>query len=198
MNRRMFLQTAALGWSLGLPFAAGAEDWPQWRGPNRDGVWNETGIRETFPTNELEVCWPRRGPGTCQVSGHLRGWRAPVGYGFSSPVVAQGRVFVADSQLARPKVREWVLCFDEATGRPLWTNSHEATFPDWAFTPGQEQGPNATPMVRDGKVYALGPLGHRLFCVEAGKGGLLWQKNLANVYQNVLGQAVRDSPAPRR
>ena len=107
---------AALGLSLLLPFAVRAEDWPQWRGPNRDGVWNETGILETFPTNGLAVRW-----------------RAPVGYGFSSPVVAEGRVYVTDSQLERPKVRERVLCFDEASGKSLWTYSHQASFPDWAF-----------------------------------------------------------------
>src|SRR5438105_8920756 len=90
-----------------LAIAVQAEEWPQWRGPNRDGVWNETGIRETFPTNGLKVRW-----------------RVPVGHGFSSPVVAQGRVYVTDSQLDHPKAGERVLCFEEATGKSLWTFSH--------------------------------------------------------------------------
>jgi hypothetical protein len=58
-----------------LPSAVRAEDWPQWRGLNRDGVWNETGIMESFPPGGLKVRW-----------------RVPVGRGWSSPVVAQGRV----------------------------------------------------------------------------------------------------------
>ena len=142
-----------------------AEDWPQWRGPNRDGVWHEAGLRETFPTNGLKICW-----------------RAPVGYGYASPVVAQGRVYVTDSQLdQRPKARERVLCFDEATGKSLWTYSQEVTFPDWAFTPGQEKGPNATPIVSENKVYSLASFGH-VFCLKARDGTLLWQKDLAKEY----------------
>ena len=106
INRRKFCQVdcamaglvAALGLSFLLPFAVRAEDWPQWRGPNRDGVWNETGIMECFP------------PGGLKIS-----WRAPVGRGWSSPIVAQGRVYVTDVELAGHTARERVLCFDEAT-----------------------------------------------------------------------------------
>ena len=72
--------------SLAQVVAVRADDWPQWRGPNRDGVWNETGILEKFPAGGLKVRW-----------------HAPVGIGFSSPVVAGGRVFVTDSELAKPK-----------------------------------------------------------------------------------------------
>ena len=70
------LVAAALGLSL-LPSAVlRADDWPQWGGPNRDGVWGETGILEAFPAEGLKVRW-----------------RVSVGWGFSSQVVAQGRVY---------------------------------------------------------------------------------------------------------
>src|SRR5437867_9021096 len=62
----------------------------------RSGVWHETGIRKAFPPGGLAVRW-----------------RAPVGYGFSSPVIAEGRVYVTDALLDRPKVRGRVLCFEE-------------------------------------------------------------------------------------
>src|SRR4029079_668534 len=91
--------------SLLLCVAARGEDWPQWRGPNRDGVWHETGISETVPTNGLK----------------FRS-RAPVGWGFSSPVVAQKRVYIGDSQAHKPMLSERILCFDEASGKALWTN----------------------------------------------------------------------------
>src|SRR2546422_10742513 len=70
---------------IALLFAIGvarAEDWPQWRGPNRDGLWRESGILETIPASGLKVRW-----------------RAKVGNGYSGPVVAQGRVFVTNHQL---------------------------------------------------------------------------------------------------
>ena len=70
---------SAMTLSLLLAVAAHAEDRPQFRGPNRDGVWGETGILERIPASGLEVRW-----------------RAKVGNGFSGPVVAKGRVFVTD------------------------------------------------------------------------------------------------------
>ena len=143
--------------ALSLAAALCAEDWPQWRGSGRDGVWHETGMRKSFPSAGLPVRW-----------------RARVGFGFSSPVVAQGRVYVTDSLLDRPKVSGRVLCFDETTGKLLWTFSRDKTnYPAWAFTPGQEPSPNGTPVVQDGKVYATGPQAHNLYCLEAASGKLV-------------------------
>src|SRR5262245_37472862 len=82
-----------------LATAARGEDWPQWRGPNRDGVWRETGILDAIPATGLAIRW-----------------RARVGNGYSGPVVARGRVYVTDHQ-SQPEV-ERVLCFEEATGKP--------------------------------------------------------------------------------
>ena len=169
--------TSAVIFGLLSPVGLPADDWPQWRGPNRDGVYSETGLLESFPAEGLNIRW-----------------RVPVGWGFSSPVVAQGRVFVSDARLENPNVHEQVLCFDEATGKSLWTCSHEAVYPDWEFVAGQEQGPNATPVIADGKVYALGPLGHRLFCLQADSGALLWKKDLADEYQIEESAAISASP----
>ena len=80
-----------------------AEDWPQFRGPRRDGNWDEMGILESFPRKGLKIRW-----------------RQPVGGGWSSPVVAQGRVFVFDVQLTKPSARERLHCFEEKTGKVLW------------------------------------------------------------------------------
>ena len=134
-----------------------ADDWPQWRGPNRDNVWAETGILETFPVDGLKARW-----------------RAKIGPGWSSPVVAKGKVYVTDSELMKPKAKERVHCFEETTGKALWTFAYEVTYPDWAFP---ERGPTATPIVHDGKVYALGNKGD-LHCLDALKGDVLWKRNL--------------------
>ncbi|MGH2625414.1 MAG: PQQ-binding-like beta-propeller repeat protein, partial [Anaerolineales bacterium] len=109
-------------------------------------------------------------------------WRAPVGWGWSSPVVAQGRVYLADSEAVQPRAKERLHCFDEATGKALWTHADEVAYPNWAFTPEQEIGPVATPIVQDGKVYTQGRLGH-LFCLDARTGEVLWRKHLETDYQ---------------
>ena len=75
LRARKALMTAALSlpWLLSAPLRA--EDWPQWRGPNRDGVWHETDILESFPAGGLKVRW-----------------RVPVGWGYSSPVIGGGKL----------------------------------------------------------------------------------------------------------
>ena len=83
------LMLLATGLLPALSSSACADDWPQWRGPARDGVCAESGLLQSFPVGGLKVRW-----------------RAPVGWGFSSPVVAQGRVYLADSQLNKPSAKE--------------------------------------------------------------------------------------------
>jgi len=172
--RTQFLRAAHLALLLGA-CAAQAEDWPQFRGPKRDGVWNETGLLKTFPADGLKIRW-----------------RAPVGGGWSSPVVAQGRVFLADSQLLKPAAKERVHCFDEATGKPLWTFAYDVTYPEWAFVPGQGGGPTATPVVEAGKVFAVGINGH-VHCLDARTGAVLWERNLQKSYE-VRDHGCRPSP----
>ena len=141
---------------------ATADDWPQWRGPNRDGVWRETGIVERIPDSGLEVRW-----------------QAKVGNGYSAPSVAQGRVFVTDHEF-NPEV-ERVLCFDEATGKPLWMHSYAVDYKDMEYG----NGPRASPTVHDGKVYTLGTQGH-LFCLDAATGAVVWKKGSGEGFQRPI------------
>ena len=135
-----------------LTIAVRADDWPQWRGPNRDGVWSETGILETFPPDGLKIRW-----------------RASVGIGFSSPVVADGRVYVTDSELAKPKARERVHAFDALSGKQLWSYAYDVNYPETAFDEKYPHGPISTPIVADGRIYTWGHAGI-LFCLDALKG----------------------------
>src|SRR5690349_702561 len=80
-SRRRHL--AALACTLLIGTAARADDWPQWLGPKRDGVWRETGILDKFPEGGPKVLW-----------------RAPIAAGYAGPAVAQGRVYVTDRVLA--------------------------------------------------------------------------------------------------
>ena len=146
--------------------SARADDWPQWLGPKRDGVWRESGILAKFP------------PGGPKVR-----WRAPVGQGYSGPAVAGGRVYVTDYVLApgakagnpfQKKAvagKERVLCLDEPTGKLLWQREYEVT-----YEISYPAGPRTTPVVADGKVYTLGAMGD-LLCLDAAKGMVLWSKN---------------------
>jgi outer membrane protein assembly factor BamB len=149
-----------------LQFSAShADDWPQWRGPNRDASWNETGVLQAFPDAGLKVRW-----------------RNPVGWGFSSPVVARGRVYLTDSVVAKPDATERIHCLDETTGKTLWTHVYKVAYEDWAFDPAQEVGPVTTPIVSDGRIYTFGRRGD-LFCLDAAKGNVLWERHLDKDYQ---------------
>lgn len=150
---------------LSLLAAAKADDWPQWRGPQRDGVWREQGIVEKFPAEGVKVIW-----------------RAPVGLSWSSPVIADGRVFIIDAQLKAPTARERVQCLDAASGKPLWSYVYDVSYPDWAFNPDHGNGPTATPVVADGKVYVLGGTGETI-CLAAATGEVVWRHDLGKEYE---------------
>jgi outer membrane protein assembly factor BamB len=135
-------------------------DWPQWRGPNRDGVWNERGLVEKFAGSVLA---PK--------------WRVPVGPGYSGPTVAGGRVYLTDRQ-TEPKQQERVLCFSEANGKPLWTHAYDAVYGGV----GYPDGPRAAVTVHEGRAYALGAVGH-LTCLDAAKGTVLWARDLGKEYE---------------
>lgn len=143
---------------LSLP--AFSDDWPQWRGPNRDGVWRETGIVEKFDAPELKLRW-----------------RVPISGGYSGPVVAAGRVYVTD-RITEPSEQERVLCFDWKTGKALWTHAYECKYRGISYT----TGPRATVTVSEGRVYSLGSMGH-LFCLNADTGKVIWGRDLNGEYQ---------------
>lgn len=136
-----------------------ADDWPQWGGAKRDGIWRESGIVETIPDSGLKVRW-----------------RARVSNGYSGPAVANGRVFLTD-RLTNPD-RERVLCFNESDGTQIWEYSYPCEYADMEYG----NGPRATPTVHAGLVYTFGTQGH-LFCFAVADGRVLWQKDLAREYQ---------------
>src|SRR5438477_849876 len=162
--RRVLSGMAALSCSIILTHA---DDWPQWLGPQRDGVWRETGILQTFPTSGLKFRW-----------------RTPIGGGYSGPAVANGRVYVMDRQLTRGATNpanafargeipgtERLLCLNELDGKIIWKHEY-----DCPYTVSYPAGPRATPTINDGKVYALGAEGN-LVCLDAIKGAVLWSRD---------------------
>ncbi len=133
-----------------------AEDWPQWRGRDRLGIWTESGILERFP------------PG-----GPERVWSTPIANGYAGPAVADGRVFVTDYRSTRNRQGiERVICLDEVTGEVLWEKEWAVDYAglEYAF------GPRATPTVDADRVYVLGAMGD-LFCLRVEDGGEVWHRN---------------------
>ena len=155
-----------------VTLAARADDWPQWMGPKRDGVWRETGLIDKFPEGGPKVLW-----------------RAALNWGYAGPAVADGLVYVIDYQtnddvkaamtFTRPKKplqgKERVVCLDAKTGKEVW--KHEYDCPTTVSYPG----PRCTPTVADGKVYTLGAEGD-LFCLDAKRGSVLWSKDFKKDY----------------
>lgn len=142
-----------------------ADDWPEFRGLGRRGVWNETGIVERLPEGGLKVLW-----------------RAPVKAGYSGPAVARGRVFVTDfTRSAGSRGTERIQCFDEKTGQLLWKQEWEVTYGSIGF----ENGPMATPTVDGDRVYALGTSGI-LTALDA-SGQVMWRKDYVKDYGADLG-----------
>jgi outer membrane protein assembly factor BamB len=137
------------------PIAAGdrpGSSWTDFRGPNRDGRYTATPIR----TN-----WPREGL--------PRLWKQPVGGGYASFVVADGRVFTIEQR----RNQEVVAAYDIGTGRELWTHGWNAFFQE---SMGGD-GPRATPTYHEGRIYALGAQGE-FRVLDAVKGTQIWRRNI--------------------
>jgi outer membrane protein assembly factor BamB len=164
---------ATLSAWLVISAAVYADDWPQWLGPQRDGVWRETGILDKFPKG-----------------GPKRRWKVDVGLGYAGPAVAAGRVYVTDWILAKGvanpddpwgkiklRGKERVLCVDDSDGTVLWKHEY-----DCVYSVSYPAGPRTTPVVKDGKVYTLGTMGD-LYCLNAKDGKVIWSKNFPKDYK---------------
>jgi len=153
-----------------------ADDWPQWGGPRRDGVWREKGVITEFPQGGPKVVW-----------------RQPIGVGYAGPAVADGKVFITDwkldsgqknpaSPFARDRVKgsESVSCLDEKTGKELWKHEYPSE-----YSISYAAGPRTTPTVDGDRVYTLGAMGD-LFCLDAKSGKPIWSKNFVKDYNAVV------------
>src|SRR5262245_21815545 len=130
MNRPLPGLLLALIVVMGFISAAPGGDWPCWGGPNRNGISDEKGWLDT---------WPARGP---TIS-----WKTNVGVGFSSVVVAEGRLFT----LGHKDGKDTLWCLDSATGKVQWSHSFKSDLGSLYF----EGGPTSTPTIHQGLVYAL-------------------------------------------
>ena len=171
-TRAFCIGTLALAATLTICNRIPAEDWPQWFGPKRDGVWREKGLIEKFPEKGASILW-----------------RTPIGTGYSGPAVADNRVYVMDRIRAvgadgKPlsgkggiKGKERLLCLNAADGKIAWRHEY-----DCVYKLSYPSGPRTTPLIHENRVYALGAMGE-LFCLEADTGKPIWSKNLVKEYK---------------
>ena len=156
MNRSRFWCLLLLVALVAVPLAA--DDWPEWRGKGRLGVWLETGIVDKLPAGGLPVSW-----------------RTPIHAGYAGPAVAGGRVFVTDSRRIKAnQAIERAVALDEATGRILWTKEWQTNYSGLQLV--YAIGPRATPTVDGDRVYVLGAMGN-LFALDVATGRVIWEKD---------------------
>jgi outer membrane protein assembly factor BamB len=129
-----------------------AQDWPQWRGPNRDGKASTFTAPKTWPKELTQK------------------WKVTVGLGDATPALVGDKLYV----FAREGDDEVIRCLDAANGKELWQEKYAAQAVSGA--PSPHSGPRSSPAVADGKVLTIG-VGGVLSCVDAASGKLLWRKD---------------------
>ena len=150
--RVLLLALVALLCVAGQVMAQANASWPQWRGPNRDGISNETGLLKQWPADGPPLVWKAKGAGN----------------GYSSLVISNGKLYT----MGLRGDREVIVAFDVATGKEAWATPHGK-----AFRNDQGDGPRGTPTVDGDRVYALGGNGD-LSALDARTGKIVWTKNI--------------------
>ena len=126
--------------------------WPGFRGSQRDGHYDETPILTNWPATGLRLLW-----------------RQPIGGGYASFAIAQGLAFTIEQR----REEEAATAYDVQTGREIWADRWKDKFSD-SYA---EDGPRATPVWSEGKIFALGAMGE-LRCLDALSGKLIWSRNV--------------------
>lgn len=150
------------------PASVRSDDWPQWRGPRRDGVSQETGLLTT---------WPRQGPKEL--------WRAPAGDGYSALAVAGGRAYT----ILQDGNDEAVVCWNADTGKELWRFRYPCKYVN-----DFGSGPRSTPTVEGEFVYTVGATGI-FHCLKTASGEKVWRHDLLDEFKAInLDWGVSFSP----
>lgn len=159
LHRQMLIVSLVIQATGSLSLAT-RQDWPQWRGPNRDGVAERTNLPDRLPENLQSV------------------WKVEVGEGYSTPVAVERKVVL----FVRQQEKEVVLCLNAQNGQEIWRYSYAAPYTPRADARPHGKGPKATPTIAAGKVYAFGVTGI-LTCVNLGTGELVWQKRFSDRFR---------------
>ena len=136
-------------------FASGvfAQDWPQWRGPNRDGAATSFNAPASWPNQLTER------------------WTVEIGYGYATPILVGDRIYM----YTRQGEDEVMTALDAASGAVMWRASYSAPFEIMSATRSHGPGPKSTPAFADGRLFTLGMTG-TVTAFDAETGRKLWQK----------------------
>lgn len=137
-----------------------AQDWSQWRGPNRDGVAASFTAPKVWPDKLKTI------------------WKVPVGIGHSSPVVVGRRVYLH----SRQDENEVASCFDLATGKLLWHDSYPTPYMMNPAAVSHGKGPKSTPVVYNNKLYTFGISGI-LSCYDTATGKVKWRREFSKQFK---------------
>ena len=147
-----------------------AQEWNQWRGPNRDGSVTSSSLPPTLPDKLSQR------------------WKVVVGEGHSSPVVSGTRVYL----LSRQGEQEVISCYEIKSGKQVWKDAYTATYRVNPAATGHGKGPKSTPLLVSGKLYTVGITGV-VSCLDADTGRVKWRKEFANQFKQtspLYGTAV--------
>jgi len=152
-----------------MSIAAYGEDWPQWRGPNRDGLSLETGLLPNWPAGGPPLVWKATG----------------LGAGYSTVTIDDGRIFT----LGAARDVEYLIALDARTGKEIWRTRLGRRYEN-----NRGDGPRGAPTVDGARVYALGGSGD-LASVEAATGKVVWQVNLLSRFSaGNISWGISESP----
>lgn len=141
-----------------------AEDWPQWRGPGRDGVTAFTPPK----------AWPEK---------LNTKWKVTIGAGYASPLLAGGRIL----EFVRQGDDEAAMALDAETGKILWRDSYPAPYEPVQAAARHGKGPKSTPLYHDGRLYTFGISGV-LSCLDAATGKVIWRKEYSKDFKKTWPQ----------
>ncbi|MFN7936571.1 MAG: PQQ-binding-like beta-propeller repeat protein [Bryobacteraceae bacterium] len=154
---------------LGISGLLAGADWPQWRGPNRDGISPEKGLLKSWPEGGPKQVWKTTG----------------LGEGFSSFAVVKGRIYTQGQR----ENQEYVMAFDAATGKKLWETAAGTSFRE-----RRGHGPRGTPTVDGTVLYALSADG-TLVCLNLADGKQVWSHNIVERYRGEVPHwGISESP----
>lgn len=145
-----FVKYSSCALLLGMPFFLRADDWPNFRGPNRDGISRETAWKAS--------------------SSAVLVWKAQVGLGYGMPVVGGGKVIVSGHDGADT---DSLFCFDEASGKEKWKFTYPQPLGDKFF----QGGTTGTATLDGSRVFSLAREGE-LFCLDSETGKVVWKVHL--------------------